>query len=56
MKELTNIDPGRIEAAITPRTRAVIAVHLYAQPADIDAIDFDRPVELSFACLFEKNA
>ena len=33
-----NMDPGRITAAITARTRAVIAVHLYGQPAGIDAI------------------
>nr|MDT0661786.1 DegT/DnrJ/EryC1/StrS family aminotransferase [Micromonospora sp. DSM 115978] len=32
------IDPARIEAAITPRTRAVVPVHLYGQPADLDAI------------------
>lgn len=33
-----DIDPSRLAAAITPRTRAVIAVHLYGQPADMDAI------------------
>src|SRR6201995_2852790 len=32
------IDPSAIEAAITPRTVGIIPVHLYGQPADMDAI------------------
>ena len=33
-----NIDPALIEAAITPRTKVVLAVHLFGHPVDVDAI------------------
>ena len=33
-----NLDPARIEAAITPRTKAIMPVHLYGQTAEMDAI------------------
>lgn len=33
-----NIDPSKIEAAITPKTKAIIPVSLYGQPADIQEI------------------
>ena len=36
--ETSNIDPRAIEAAITPRTRAIIPVHLGGLPCDMDAI------------------
>ena len=36
--ETFNIDPAAVEAAITPRTRAIIPVHLAGLPVDLDAI------------------
>lgn len=33
-----NLNPRLVEAAITPRTRAIIPVHLYGQPVDLDPI------------------
>lgn len=34
-----NLDPVKIEAAITPRTKAIMPVHVYGYPCDVDSID-----------------
>jgi len=34
-----NIDPSKIEAAITPKTKGIISVSLYGQPSDLNAIN-----------------
>ena len=36
--ETFNINPALIEAAVTPRTKAILPVHLYGYPCDMDAI------------------
>jgi dTDP-4-amino-4,6-dideoxygalactose transaminase len=37
--ETYNLDPGKLERAITPRTKAIIPVHLFGQPARMDDIN-----------------
>ena len=37
-EKFLTLDPLKLERAITPRTRAIIPVHLYGQPADLDPI------------------
>lgn len=32
------LDPGRVKSAITPRTKGIVAVHLYGHPADMDSL------------------
>lgn len=36
--ETYNLDPAKVEAAITKKTKAIVAVHLYGQPADMKAL------------------
>ncbi len=38
-RDALTIDPALIEAAITPKTRAILAVHVYGNPCDVEAID-----------------
>jgi len=53
--ETFNVDPGSLEAAITPKTRAIIAVHLFGLAAEMDevtaiAAKHDLPVIEDAAC------
>ena len=38
LSDTANIDPAKMEDAITERTKAVVPVHLFGQPADMDAV------------------
>ncbi len=38
LPDTATIDPAALEAALTERTRAIVPVHLYGQPADMDAV------------------
>ncbi|HKV27394.1 MAG TPA: DegT/DnrJ/EryC1/StrS family aminotransferase [Candidatus Acidoferrales bacterium] len=35
----SNIDPRRVERAITPRTKVILPIHLYGRPSDMDALE-----------------
>lgn len=48
-----NVDPEAVTAAITPRTAAIIAVHLYGQPADMTRL---RPIALQHDLLLIEDA
>ncbi len=37
-EETFNLDPARLEKAITPRTKVIVPVHLYGHPADMDKV------------------
>jgi dTDP-4-amino-4,6-dideoxygalactose transaminase len=52
--ETLNIDPARVAEAVTERTKAVMPVHLYGQPADLDPIwELGIPVVEDAAHAFE---
>jgi dTDP-4-amino-4,6-dideoxygalactose transaminase len=45
--ETMNVDPARVYDALTPRTRAVLVVHLFGRPADWEAIQTAVPAEVA---------
>ena len=45
----TTLDPAAVAAAITPRTAAIMPVHLYGQPADMDALARTRRTRIGLA-------
>ena len=38
LPDTLTMDPSQVEAAITPRTRAILPVHIYGQPVDLDPL------------------
>jgi dTDP-4-amino-4,6-dideoxygalactose transaminase len=44
--ETFNLDPGKVYEAVTPRTRAVLAVHLFGRPLDWDALQNAVPPDV----------
>jgi len=48
-----NIDPAQIEARITPRTKAIVPVHIYGHPCDMDAI---RQIARDYALVVVEDA
>lgn len=52
-KDSYNIDPEMVEKAITPKTKAIVAVHLYGQPADMDPL---REIALKHNILLVEDA
>jgi dTDP-4-amino-4,6-dideoxygalactose transaminase len=51
--ETGNLDAGAVAAAVTPRTKAILPVHLYGQPADMDAL---RPIAERHGLLLIEDA
>jgi len=51
-----NIDPDEVARLVTPRTKAILPVHLYGQPADLDPLlELDVPIVEDAAHAFESR-